>query len=100
MNDDDLKKILMELPSPVASTEFKARMVKQLKGIQPKSTQTVKVGSTLALTRKKNYFQSMILIMMLLATLLVVHDHQLNNHGEVDELVPLSTMSELTLSTL
>jgi hypothetical protein len=100
MKDNDLKKILIETPTVEASNAFKARMVQQLTGLRPASNQIVVIGSSAALSRKKNYFQSMILAMMLLATVLVMHDHQLNNHGELDELVPLSTMSELTLSTL
>jgi hypothetical protein len=98
MQDEQLKVILLNEPSPKMNKQFSDHLQSQLGMLQADVSQ-LNTSKSMTISLKKNYWQYLILSFMLISTLTILNLHHKNDHVD-DELSRIDPMTELTLSTL
>jgi hypothetical protein len=98
MQDEQLKIILLNEPSPKMNQQFFDHLQNRLEMLQADVPQ-LNSSMSLTISLKKNYWQYLILGFMLIITLTILNLHHKNDHID-DELSRIDPITELTLSTL
>ena len=98
MQDEQLKALLLNEPSPKMSKQFSEHLQSRLEMLQADVLQ-LNNSKSMTISLKKNYWQYLIMSFMLITSLTVLNLHHKNDHLD-DELSRIDPMTELTLSTL
>lgn len=98
MKDEQLKELLLNEPAPKISKQFSAELFGRLNMLQGDVIE-VNTSKNMTIALKRNYWQYLIMGLMILSTLTILNLHQKIDHVD-DELSRINLMTELTLSTL
>jgi hypothetical protein len=98
MQDEQLKELLLNEPAPKMSKQFSVDLLGRLDMLQGDVIH-VDTSKNMMIALKRNYWQYLIMGLMILSTLTILNLHQKIDHVD-DELSRIDLMTELTLSTL
>jgi hypothetical protein len=98
MQDEQLKELLLNEPVPKMSKQFSVDLLGRLDMLQGDVIH-VDTSKNMMIALKRNYWQYLIMGLMIISTLTILNLHQKTDHVD-DELSRIDLMTELTLSTL
>ncbi len=98
MQDEQLKELLLNEPTPKMSKQFSVDLLGRLDMLQGDVIH-VDTSKNMMIALKRNYWQYLIMGLMILSTLTILNLHHKIDHID-DELSRIDLMTELTLSTL
>ncbi len=98
MQDEQLKELLLNEPTPKMSKQFSVDLLGRLDMLQGDVIH-VDTSKNMMIALKRNYWQYLIMGLMILSTLTILNLHHKIDHID-DELSRIDMMTELTLSTL
>lgn len=100
MNDQELKNILLNEPTPTPSVNFSKRMVETLQRDFPPLESSNFQTSVLTSSNQSQILQYLLMGIMVLLAVTVFSIHQIHDHNDNDDLSRINVMSELSLSTI